>query len=399
MNFDLEKTKFVPFSISEKEVRERFYDFIIDNDNAPVDVAYNAKIVKVNKIYYPIRCFDIDFYAEWSAMSVWEHKEEYTIYESKTVYIDYYGKEHDSPGFDHFVNGSHIGTSTFGGSGKKPFKPMQKTVPVTKHKTVIDHMEQTYGDIEPEHSFEPIITWNDESEQGLCNWILSSAIGGSALPSHPGLMQGCEIKPLARSDDYALKVAMNNVEAITRSRCSAEVPGDRYENLSIYNFRESHTMEINLISLFHIEYEHEGKMYECWTSGSKSSTYFYNTMPEDENISTENKTMEEKVSEQRSKGCKSFSLVFLLMPLVIVFAFMLSIATGSIIPLVAAAVAEIILFRKYKEIKKELDERIARQENYLTDLREKKFAIATIMKNENLSDEDRRTAVNNILGK
>ena len=399
MNFDLTKSKLIPFSVSEKEVRDRFLDFIIDNDNAPVDVAYTAKIISVNKVYFPIRCFDIEYSADWSATSIWEHKEEYTEYEPKTVYIDYYGKEHKSPGFDKFHNGTHIGTTTIASSGTRPFKAQQKMVPITKHKTVIDNIEQTYGSIGIERAYEPIITYNDDSEKGLCDWILGSAIGGKPVQSQPTLMHGCEIKPLIYSDEHACDIAMSNVSTLATSQCRREVPGDRYTDLSVYNLDTTYNMEIILISVYHIEYEHEGQKYECFTSGSKSSTYFYNTMPEEDNIKNENEAQKEKVRNQKSRKWKWFFLVYLLMPFAVFFFFMYSIAIYSAIPVLATIILEIILLVKYSRIKKELKESLAVNENYLTILRNKRFGVAVIMRNSDLSEEDRRTAVYNIIGK
>lgn len=67
----------VPFSISEEQVRDRFVDWIIADANAPIDVAYTAKVSKIRRLFYPMRRFHITYSAEWSATSIYEHQEEY----------------------------------------------------------------------------------------------------------------------------------------------------------------------------------------------------------------------------------------------------------------------------------------------------------------------------------
>lgn len=78
MNEEINIATMIPFSISEERAKDLFIDWLIEDGIAPVDVAWRAKIKKFRKQYYPVRYFTFTYSASWTAMSVYEHEEEYT---------------------------------------------------------------------------------------------------------------------------------------------------------------------------------------------------------------------------------------------------------------------------------------------------------------------------------
>ena len=75
--------------VSSYQLDEPARGFTYKDEHAPLDIAYQAKVQKMERHFYPNRYFDVSYSAQWDALSIWEHEEPYTIYQSKTVYIDY----------------------------------------------------------------------------------------------------------------------------------------------------------------------------------------------------------------------------------------------------------------------------------------------------------------------
>lgn len=73
------KEVYIPYGMTEQEIRKNFLDWVILGDNTPIDIAYKAEITDVTKTFYPIRVVSSEYKAEWSALSIWEHKEEYKV--------------------------------------------------------------------------------------------------------------------------------------------------------------------------------------------------------------------------------------------------------------------------------------------------------------------------------
>ena len=97
MKFDFDKALSFPFEIEKEEIEKDFLKWSNSKNEVPIDFRTNARLLEMEKIYVPIRNFkNITYSAEWKARSYWEHTESYTEYESKIVYIDSYGNEHNS---------------------------------------------------------------------------------------------------------------------------------------------------------------------------------------------------------------------------------------------------------------------------------------------------------------
>lgn len=62
------KEKYISFKMSEEELRRNFLDWVIIGDNTPIDIAYKANIIKVEKVLYPVRnvmCNYLFHYVMW----------------------------------------------------------------------------------------------------------------------------------------------------------------------------------------------------------------------------------------------------------------------------------------------------------------------------------------------
>lgn len=404
MNFDISKTKMIPFKVAENKISDLFLDWIILGDNTPLDVAYKAKINGSKKVYYPIRRFTIKYDAEWSATSIWEHKEEYTEYQSKTVYIDYYGKEHDKAGFDDFYKGSRIGTSSYGGKNKRPWTPQQKMVPIKKHKTVIDKIEQTYGQIENQQSSHSIITYGNMEESKLSEWIVGMGIN-NYIDSDMKLIENCEVKSLVESDDSALSRAISRVRSEASTRCKHQIPGNRYENFGIDNLYYDYAMKIILLPVYEVSYECYGQDFKCWISGVSEKDIFYSSKPIDENIAKEYKRLDEKIKKSKKNDFLNGILSLGIIPVFLVFGFLTLFATflvgsGFIRTLIVVGIAikfGIEFFKRFKNSRQETKELTGLKTNYKSELEETRKQILDIVRNNTIDEKEKEKQIKEIL--
>ena len=406
MNFDVSKSKVIPFTMPESEVYGHFIDFLIEGDNTPVDVAAHSKIVEKKKQFYPIRCFDITYSAEWQATSIWEKEEYYTEIQTKTVYIDYFGKEHDSPGYDYFSDrgGIPYSSGNIGGKNNRPWRAMPKQESVQKKRTVIDHVEPRYGDIGRYRSFQPIITYLD-ADQKLAQWVVSFLKKNKYVDYRPELLEDSEIKDLISSNDFARKKAEANVGDIARKQCNSDIPGDRYEDFQYRVSIESYSMQIVLVPIYHISYEYRGQKYECWLGGKADSDIFCYSKPQDEGLAAERERIAKEFDAQKSKKEKLGIISFVALPFALVCGLMwiLAALTGERSPTypflcIASIVAEIILRKRYRTANKKSDQAKQALANRQAFLSNQKAAIASIVKDPKLSEKDKRQAVQKLLG-
>ena len=62
MSFDLNNAKIVPFNVTEDDLRKVFISFLTKSDTAPIDLSARAKIKKIIKKMYPVRCFNVSYF-------------------------------------------------------------------------------------------------------------------------------------------------------------------------------------------------------------------------------------------------------------------------------------------------------------------------------------------------
>ena len=405
MNFNLSKAKVVPYSVCEDEVNNIFLNFVIQGDNSPIDVALQAKITEVRRLYYPVRCYDITYSAEWSATSIWEHKETYTEYKSKTVYVDYSGKEHNSPGFDRYFKGSVISSSQFAGKDTKPWTPISKTVPVTKTKTVVDNVEQTYGEIGPIRSFQPIMMYKNDSEKKFTQWITSTITEKNYGDFDADQIKNSDIAPLVGSDSEAEQSVSRIINSRAQTLCSKKVPGTRYEDLKGSVYDTDYTVEVVLVPVYYISYQYQGQTFHCWINGSRSDV-FYNAKPTDETLVSESKALQEQIRLGKSSRLKLGTLVFLVIPIAIIITLFVDFALwigepgklgSGIFFLLLLLAIECMCAMKFSKIHHQVTDQKKHSENRSKKLASKRQAIANIVSDQNMSHDEKQSAIQEIL--
>jgi len=401
LNFDVSNTDAVPFAVTEKDIRESFLDWVIVGDNTPIDIACNAVITEIKKFYYPVRYFDVTYSADWSATSIWEHREEYTEYEIKTVYFDMNGKEHNNPGEDYTDRSGHSSSRFSSGAIRRPWRPQQKNVPIIKHKMEIDNVEQTYGGIEKQKSFQPIATYNNSIGADFAKWIVDFPIKGHKHITNE-LLANCVIIPLIETDKFARNEAESIVKKIAINQCKQQIPGNRYEDLSIFNFDASYNMQIILLPVYEILYKYRGKEFSCRFSGITKGNSIYANKPEDSAIAQQNGRTENEIKVQKKKRLISGLISFLAVPFVCMFVVLPVMILDLLLGLLLLAIAvifEIICVIKFLSHNKKVKNNKQMQKNYLENLSEKRRSIAFIVKNHNLPEGEKRKLIQHILNK
>lgn len=385
--------KVIPFSIDEAEARKNFLDFIIQGDNTPIDAACSSVITTIEKRYYPVRCFFITYSADWNATSIWEHDEKYTDYQIKTVYIDYHGREHNSPGTDTEFKNGH--------SYQHQRRYTQKTIPVTKHKTVVDHIERTDGGIR-NNSFQKIYL-NEEGKTGQMAKWLEGFIKQENYPRETGKAESdSKIQPLYQTEEYAWQAILPQVKELALHDCEEEIPGSRYEDLCVTHFLCEYDVEMVLIPTYYVAYSYGDAQYECWLSGIKGTEFYYVSKPQDADVATWNKEISERVSEARRKRFKYGACAVLgALASMYIIPFCLTVSFGNNIPNLLAVLLTItcdivigLLFYKYFQLVKELENAKA---SFLSNSANKRKAIAEVVKNDVLTAEQQQEEIQRIL--
>ena len=253
-----EKLIVTKFLRDEEQIKQDWLCLLMKDEKAPLDVSYRARLIKIVKEYYPIAVFSVTCEAEWQATSYWEHVEEYQVAREETVYIDYQGKEHKSSGRDVEVrNGRTIDHFR---------KPMTRTVYDTKRRTVIDNVQQTYGVVDPICFSERIWTGKGQS---LINWI-DRFDDSQLMKVKQDYFNDFQLIHEKISADSAKAQAENMGQNDISVVASRDVPGNRYENLSVRSNILDVSRKTYFLGVYHFFYEYEGKEYDCLMSGGNS---------------------------------------------------------------------------------------------------------------------------------
>ena len=253
-----EKLIVTKFLRDEEQIKQDWLCLLMKDEKAPLDVSYRARLIKIVKEYYPIAVFSVTCEAVWQATSYWEHVEEYQVAREETVYIDYQGKEHKSSGRDVEVrNGRTIDHFR---------KPMTRTVYDTKRRTVIDNVQQTYGVVDPICFSERIWTGKGQS---LINWI-DRFDDSQLMKVKQDYFNDFQLIHEKISADSAKAQAENMGQNDISVVASRDVPGNRYENLSVRSNILDVSRKTYFLGVYHIFYEYEGKEYDCLMSGGNS---------------------------------------------------------------------------------------------------------------------------------
>ncbi len=393
MDFDVTKSKVVPFSLPEQEIGTRFLCFLNEGESAPLDVTHKATILEIKRRLYPVRCFDVVFTAQWEARSIWEHTETYTEYQPKIVYIDWNGREHDEPGADYTdYTGKYTRVRMQSDAIKRPWRPMEKTVPVKKKRTMIDRVEDTFGQVPPSRSFQPIITYQ-KPEESFAKWIGRLVQEGQYEKYRPELVDGCDVDDLIESHAFAKKIAVSNAEDVALHKCRAQIPGNRYEDLHYSVDIRDCPMEIVLLPYYRIRYEYQGQEYACWLGGKAGSGFFYYKRPVDENLAAEKEQATEELRARKKERLVLGALICIVAPFISVV-LMFTIGRFAFALFV---IAEAVLIYKFVGVHDTIKAGRQALENRQSRLKEKRAAIAAIVRDPSTSEEEKRQRVQTIL--
>lgn len=282
--------KVAQFVKTEAQAKQEWMRHLISCKEVPLDFAMKAKC-EIKKEYLPYTVFDMECAAGWSATSIREHEESYQEAVTKTVYIDYQGKEHSSPGQD----SEYV-------SGKKKSvyhhrTPQQRTEYVTKYRTVEDERWLSEGQVGPAEISHPI---------ALCDfpdikWTQNVA-SNQFVAVDESYFSDSKVIPVTVTD----KDAFNQFYEMAVSELSAaakrDVPGDRYVNFSLDEPEILKQTRTDLyLGVYHIVYEYEGEEYEGYISGSANDDDFlFEEMPVDDAIKERNTQVSKAIEKNGS---------------------------------------------------------------------------------------------------
>lgn len=291
--------KFVTqFLKDEAHARLQWLESLVDIPDAPLDVAFKSKY-EINREYYPFAIYSINCDANWSARSIWEHTEEYQVQRTETVYVDYMGREHDRPFNDiQTVDGKMVDHYR---------QPMNKIVYDTKKRTIVDAVQDSHGCVGPRTfsdrialcDFPNLLTWAGHFSDEQFTEVEDDALSG------------CTIKIQSVSATGADKQAENNAFSELCSIARRGVPGDRYENLEVFDFKINSINRTDVyLAVYHIVYEYEGKHYDCYISGSGNITDVELTNhPTEETLKSHENTLKAEVKKHGFTSRKTAFLI------------------------------------------------------------------------------------------
>lgn len=297
---NFEKTIAFKYERTIEQVKQDWLNLLLQDENAPVDVACMSNITEIKKEYYPFAVFDVVCEGEWQATSIWEHTESYQVPRDITVYIDQYGDEHKSPGQDAIVKNGNVYHSSW--------RPMNKTVYDTKHKTVTDNIERTSGHSGPVRFSQRVWLGDDESRSRLFNWT-SNLSTDSCERLDSNQINDSEIIAESVGRNDAKTIAIESAKADMNSFAANEVPGTRYEDFEFSGEILDVTRTTYLFGIYHITYEYNGTPFECWISGGAVADNDFTNHPIDESLKTRT---EEIKKEAKKSSFASRKTLFLL---------------------------------------------------------------------------------------
>ncbi|WP_044973975.1 hypothetical protein [Ruminococcus sp. HUN007] len=211
--------RMIEFKYDKNELKEKFIDWTASLEDTPLDMALSV-ITYIEKKYYPVYIFHFNYTASWSATSIYLHTEEYTVYESKTVFVDRYGGEHSQCGTDRiYMNGADRDV---------PYQAVSKQVPVTKTRT-IQNKQPSNGRIFDQRLD---IIYNSSANSDFDRWLGSFSLE-NAVSYSSNKLQNTNIEDSGASYNNAMDYAEKALAIEAKKMCVSQIPGNSYENFSI----------------------------------------------------------------------------------------------------------------------------------------------------------------------
>ncbi len=393
MNFDVSKAQVVPFSITESEINQNFLDWIIIGDNTPIDIACNTSIKDIEKQFYPIRIVENNYIASWSATSIWEHEEEYIEKVQKKVYINPYTYR-ESTNEPPFLNAPNPVPNDKTRPKSLPYKIAYKWFEEKRTKTVIDKVDHTSGSLNGKYS--QIVVTLADTNPDLLNWLHTFSID-ERIDKSDDIFSNINIMPLAETDLDAIEKTKSSVQAKAKEECKNEVPGTRYENFCVGNIKSDCKITVVLLPVYKITYEYEEKEYVSWFSGSTKDSACSNKKPQDLNLVAKKAILDNELEEKKAIRLKSGLISFVAVP---IGALILLTMLGDlgVVALFVAIFFEIFYIRKDFLPKhtavKECSDKI---NSHLYNLDEKRKKIARIVRQDNLTVDEQKARIKEII--
>lgn len=368
----------IPFGLTDEMVKISFLDAIASMPKAPLDAAAKAKIVKIEKIYTLCRIYDFDFQADWSATSIWEHKENYTEYTTEMVFVDEFGNESKYKLSDKYKG------------------PVPKTVPVTKSKTVRDNVEQTYGSV-----IGSTTEFKVSATANTLSWVSNLFSKNEILNEAKETEDKTAVKWEAILELEARKQALQSEEIEIHNRCAEEVPGNYYNDLRVNLIENNYELTEVWLPLIMVTFEYEDTEYHLLLKGSAPtvvSDMYFLSYPTDQAIVNGDNQYENQISSSKSKKTKSLVISIFLFILSFYFS-----STGSGIINTIVFIAFLVgggfflyKFFSHKKILKSIDQK---QNDIATERNAIRTSIAETMKRTDVSEEEKQKLIESLLKK
>ena len=309
-----------------------------------------------------------------------------------------YGKEHNKPGQDYTDRTGKYSKSSMDSTAiRRPWTPQQKTVPVTKYKMVVDKVEPTYGGINNEKTFQPIITYENQSKQAFANWIVNFSRDGHILSTSTVINQ-CDIKSLVETDEFAKGIAIENAKQIALKQCRAQIPGNRYEDFGMDDFETASQMIIYLYPVYYVCYTYNGIDYECWFSGNGSAGVFSYNKPIDESLKMKNEEIAKTIKDKKKIRLIYGLVSFIAVPMIFFIILMMSIVSGGLgVTFVIELLIQVGLAVGFVFIHKDVKNWTEYQASYLVYLQNIRKNIVDISRDQSLSVEDTQRKIQELL--
>lgn len=272
MNYNIEDALLRPFCVEEKDVKSTFLEWRKEKLETPLDIILKAKLLKIRKMYIPVRKFyDIQYQAKWKALSIWEHTEEYTEYETKIVYISKYGTEC-----------SDMGSAKEASDPSFVPQAVSKTVPVTKTRRVIDRTDWTGGQVNGSAEA-TYIDYSKERSNEFQRWIEGVAKKDTKAKTYKlyEAENKCLMLEVYGDDETAFSSLKEKLHSKAEEECKKQVPGNRFKEFSLRSFETDYNVEIMLLPVFQVLYSYCDKEYSYYVSGSDVNVIFTENYPID----------------------------------------------------------------------------------------------------------------------
>ena len=212
---------------------------------------------------------------------------------------------------------------------------------------------------------------------------------------------------MAGSDEEAAKSPLEKTKKLAVEQCKKQIPGDRYENFQLFDYTDNYEITIILIPFYEVTYEYDGKEYTCYFDGNKEHYAFSNSKPINKDLELQQQQINDEIDTLKKTRLKKGIFTFAVYPLlIVVFSFIIFIllidethqVTAIPVLLLLAAVclevaSAIEFYKQYKNVKnKEIF-----LSNHISNLDQKRKAIAAIVKEDNLSAEEQKEKIKQII--